>query len=77
MLLIAVGAILKYAVHVQNNNVNVNTVGMILLIVGIIGVVLSFVFWNSWGGFGNRGPNRDARLVRPVPLVEEVHDDRY
>ena len=55
VLLIAVGAVLDFAINVQNTNgVNINTIGVILMIVGAIGLVLSLVFWNSWGGFGRR-----------------------
>lgn len=50
--LIAIGAILAFAVNVETEGVNLNTIGMILLIVGAIGAVLSMIFWNSWGGFG-------------------------
>ena len=49
--LIAIGAILAFAVNVETEGVNLNTIGMILLIVGAIGAVLSMIFWQSWGGF--------------------------
>jgi sulfite exporter TauE/SafE len=52
ILLIAVGAILDFAVKVNSNNFNVNTIGLILMIVGAVGLVISLIFWNSWGGFG-------------------------
>jgi hypothetical protein len=39
--LIAVGAILRYAVNVTVEGVEIDTVGLILLIVGIIGLVIS------------------------------------
>jgi len=43
LFLIAVGAILKFAVTKQVTGVNVNTVGVVLMVVGIIGLVLSLV----------------------------------
>jgi hypothetical protein len=52
ILLIAVGAILDFAVKVQTKGFNLNKIGLILLIVGIVGLVLSVVFWKSWGGVG-------------------------
>jgi hypothetical protein len=52
--LIAVGAILNFAVTWQVEGVDLKTVGAILMIVGAIGLVLSLIFWNSWGGFGGR-----------------------
>jgi Domain of unknown function (DUF6458) len=41
--LIAVGAILRYAVTVTVEGVELQTVGLILMIVGIIGLVISLV----------------------------------
>ena len=39
--LIAVGAILRYAVNVTVQGVEIDTVGLILIVVGIIGLVIS------------------------------------
>lgn len=54
--LTAIGAILAFAVNIDTggSGVNVHTIGLILLAVGIFGIVLSMVFWSSWGGFGGR-----------------------
>jgi Domain of unknown function (DUF6458) len=52
LILIAVGAVLAFAVHVSTSGFNIHTVGYILLIVGAIGALLSLIFWSSWGGFG-------------------------
>jgi hypothetical protein len=54
MLLIAAGAIMRFAVTVKGDGFNVGTAGMVLMVVGIIGAVLSIAFWASWGGFSNR-----------------------
>jgi hypothetical protein len=57
ILLIAAGAILKWAVTASTSGINLQTVGMILFVVGIVGLVTSMVFWSSWGGFaGRRSP---------------------
>ena len=53
--MIAVGAILDFAVKVNTTGFNLNTIGLILMIIGAIGLVLSLVFWGSWGGFGSGG----------------------
>lgn len=55
LLMIAAGAIMRFAVTVEGNGFNVGTTGMVLMIVGAIGAVLSIAFWASWGGFGHRG----------------------
>jgi hypothetical protein len=54
LVLIAVGAILKWAVTASTSGINLNTVGVVLMVVGIAGLVLSLIFWSSWGGFGSR-----------------------
>ena len=48
LFLIAVGAILKWAVTVDNSHgFNVNTAGVILMVVGAIGVVISVIWMAS------------------------------
>ena len=44
LFLVAAGAILRYAVTWEPNGVNIETVGLILMIVGIVGLVIS-VSW--------------------------------
>lgn len=53
LVLIAAGAILTWAVSAEASGIDLQTVGVILLIVGIVGAILSLVFWSSWGGFGS------------------------
>ena len=50
LILIAVGAVLAWAVNVDTSGFNVNTVGYILLIVGIIGLMLSTDLLVELGG---------------------------
>ncbi len=51
--LIAVGAILTFAVNADTNgSVNLDTVGWILMGVGLASVLLSLIFWWSWVGPG-------------------------
>ncbi|TMK66998.1 MAG: hypothetical protein E6G60_01740 [Actinobacteria bacterium] len=68
LFLIAVGAVLAFAVHVTSNGFDVNTVGVILLAVGIFGVILSMFFWSSWGG-GGGGTNRETYVERDRTVV--------
>jgi uncharacterized protein DUF6458 len=49
---IAVGAILAWAVSAEASGIDINVVGVILMVVGAIGLVFSVIFWSSWGGFG-------------------------
>ena len=52
--LLAVGAILAFATSVEVSGMDLDTVGVILMIVGVIGLLMSMLFWNSWGGWGHR-----------------------
>jgi hypothetical protein len=52
LILIAVGAILTWAVNATVSGLDINTIGVILMIVGAIGLLLSLMFWSSWGGPG-------------------------
>ena len=57
LFLIAVGAILTWAVNATVSGIDVTAVGVILLVVGVAGLLLSLLFWSSWGGpayFGER-----------------------
>lgn len=50
LILIAAGAILTWAVNTTASGFNINTVGIILMVVGAAGLLLSLIFWSSWGG---------------------------
>jgi Domain of unknown function (DUF6458) len=46
--LIAVGAILRYAVTATVSGIDITTVGLILMIVGVIALVLSVMYMLIW-----------------------------
>ena len=89
LILIAIGAILTWAVTADVSGVDLQTVGVILMVVGAVGGLISLAFWSSWGGFG--GPaiqscatvswsvdqplHRDARRRREAP--PGVKDDMH
>ena len=60
--LLALGAILAFAVEATVEGLDIATVGVILMIVGAIGLLFSLLFWSSWGG------TREERTI--------VRDDR-
>lgn len=64
--LIAVGAILDFAVNTTVNGVNLHTIGLILMLVGAIGLLASLVFWSSWGGFGGYRRRREVIVDDPA-----------
>lgn len=54
LFLIAVGAVLTWAVNAEVQGLDLDVVGIILLIVGVIGLFLSLLFWSSFAPFGRR-----------------------
>ena len=68
--LIAIGAILTFAVNASSSSVNVDAVGWILMGVGLVSVLLSMVFWSSWAGPGYFGRRRTT-------YVDEGPDPGY
>jgi hypothetical protein len=48
--LMAVGAILAFAVDLPRNHsgLDLNAMGVILMVVGLLGLLASFVIWNDW-----------------------------
>ena len=66
--LIAVGAILTWAVNATVSGLELNTIGVILMVVGILGLVLSMIFWSSWGGVANGGARRRTTYVDDGPV---------
>ncbi len=59
--LIAVGAVLKYAVSAEVSGVSLSTVGVILMVVGVIGLLLSILMLTIWADRGGRGGDTVVR----------------
>lgn len=72
--LIAVGAILKFAVEVSVSGVDIATVGVILMIAGAIGLLWSLVVMY---GAGSRPVVADDVVEEPVPRRRFVRRDPY
>jgi len=68
LILIAVGAVLAFAVHASSSAFNIHTIGYILLAVGIAGALISMMFWSTWGGFGSRA---GAPAGRRTTVIED------
>ena len=71
MILIAVGAILAWAVSVDTTGFDINTAGYILLGVGVASVLLSLAFWSSWAGPGYFTRRETTGTVRRRTVVED------
>lgn len=63
--LLAVGAILAFAVTVTAEGIDLNMVGVILMIVGGVGLLFSMLFWSSWSPYRreDRVVTRERELV--------------
>ena len=73
LVLIAIGAILRYAVNDEIEAINLETVGLILIIVGAVAFVVGAIY-----AFSNRGRGRVVREeVVERPVVERTPRDRY
>jgi hypothetical protein len=67
LLLIALGAILRFAVHVSTKGFNLYTIGIILMVVGAIGVVISLLWTTVWADRRRRvAPPEDPYYRRGV-----------
>ena len=47
IILMAVGAILTFAVHASADGVDLDTVGVILILLGLLGLLASVVWWDD------------------------------
>ena len=65
LFLIAAGAILVWGVNATVAGLDVDAIGVILIVIGIIGLNLSLIFWSSWGGYG--GARRRSTYVEEGP----------
>jgi Domain of unknown function (DUF6458) len=63
--LIAVGAILTFAVHVTTSGFNIHTVGVILMIAGALGLVVTMTIFAP----RRRATTVEERTVSRDPLV--------
>jgi Domain of unknown function (DUF6458) len=64
--LIAVGAILRYAVTADVEGVNLDSAGLILMIVGVLGLLLSLLWMTIWAD-----RRRDRAVVADRPVVAD------
>ena len=63
IVLIAIGAILRFAVHGHLSAVSIGTVGIILIIAGAAGLIISLLYTLLWAE--RTRPRRDRYLDEP------------
>lgn len=69
IVLIAIGAILKWAVTAHVSGFNIHTAGSVLLVVGVIGLVLSLLYTFWWAD--------RMRASRQVVVQDDRDPRRY
>ena len=62
--LIAVGAILKFAVNADVSGLEISTIGLILMIVGVLGLVISLFYTTIYARRGAGEVPADRPVVR-------------
>ena len=77
--LMTVGAILSFAVDVSTDGINLDTVGVILIILGLVGMLASLVWWDDWTPRRRLAYHDDGDVVvrrrRPrIVTIDDVDD---
>lgn len=71
LFLVAVGAVLAWAVSAEVAGIDIKIVGVILMVVGLVGVALSLLFWSSFAPFARR-----PEVVETHSIETRPSDDR-
>ena len=65
--LIALGAILAFAVDVSTEGIDLNTIGVILMVIGVVGLAVTMLILNGGGGWYGGG--------RRTTVVDDAYVD--
>lgn len=68
LFLVAVGAILTWAVSAEVAGIDITVVGVILMVVGLVGGALSLLFWSTFAPF----PRQSAVSAEPRQPEERL-----
>ncbi|AGL13594.1 DUF6458 family protein [Actinoplanes sp. N902-109] len=76
--LLALGAILAFAVNANISGLDINVVGYVLMLAGLVGLILTLYFWNSRrrpaaAVVDERQVVRDEPVYRDGQVVQEYH----
>ena len=75
LILVAAGAIMRFAVTVTSTGFNIHMIGLILIIIGGIGFFTSLAFWTTWGGFGGSGSRRQSTVSGPTGTTTTTSEE--
>lgn len=62
--LIAVGAIFRYAITAEVAGIKIDTIGLILMVVGVIGLLISLFYMTVWSRRRTVEPVAERTVVR-------------
>ena len=65
---LAVGAILTFAIETTVSGVDLATIGVILMVIGLLGMLFSLVLWDNWGP---RRPDDDVVVDRRDVVIDD------
>jgi uncharacterized membrane protein YidH (DUF202 family) len=66
--LLVLGAVLAFAVETDVPGINVNALGVIVMLIGLVAALYSLVFWSSLTPWGRRRVEARRRLVEEHPF---------
>jgi hypothetical protein len=69
---LAVGAILTFAVDTSVSGVDLDTIGVILMVIGLLGMLFSLVLWDSWSPRSYRNDDEVVVGRRDVVIDDDV-----
>ncbi|HUZ44377.1 MAG TPA: hypothetical protein VMU63_08205 [Acidimicrobiales bacterium] len=72
IVLLAVGAVLAFGVHVYNSGFDINTVGVVLMVIGAIGLLVALSVMGFGGGWGGGAYRRRTTYVNDAVPVAPV-----
>ena len=65
---LAVGAILTFAIETTVEGVDLDTIGVILMVIGLLGMLFSLVLWDNWSP---RTRDDDVAVDRRDVVIDE------
>jgi hypothetical protein len=67
LILVAAGAILAWGVTDEPSGLDLDAIGVILIVIGIVGFILSLLLWRTWWGPGYfaRSTYAEGAAARP------------
>lgn len=75
--LMVLGAILTFAVETKVPGINVNALGVILMLIGLVALVYSLLFWSNLTPWGRRRAVARRRMVGLDDSVEVVDEPPF